>query len=192
MQRSTRNVRSMATVALVGGVALSTGVFASTATRGGTAASPSAVGVEQAVANSLEGVQVDVWDGGAPSPGRTTTMLVHHGDRALELYWTTQGWCVARDYAWRLDHVWSTNSFDVTYTVVQQDTDCMAADGDTVRYRVADGEVVDGRTTWTGMYMATEQWSTRTSCTARWDDPSPCGFADAGALIASAWSAAGS
>lgn len=181
----------MAAVALVGGLALSTTVFASSPGvdgRPASSAAAAAADTERDVAASLQGVQVDVWDGGAPSPGRTTTMFVHRGDRALELYWTTDGWCVARAFTWRLEHVRARDSFDVLYSVIRQDTDCVMEEGDSVRYRVVAVDEAEGRTTWTGSYVREGgQWSVRTACAARWDAPSPCGFADAGALIVRAW-----
>ena len=194
MQMSRRTTKWVAAATVVAAVALSTTVLAASndgpSTVGALAAGPAATSdldVEQRIVASMQGAQLDVWVGGEPAPGRTTTMFVHRGLRAAELYWTTDGWCLARTFAWRLEHVQSDVAFDVRYTVDGQDTRCLMDDGDTLVVRLFDIGRVDGRRTWAGANSTPATgWTQRTHCTPAWDDPAPCGF-PVEAITAAAW-----
>lgn len=132
------------------------------------------------IAASLEGVQLDVWNGGRPSPGGSTTLFVHHDQWAAELYWKTEGWCLAHEYSWTVDDAVSAREFRVVYQVEQEYTDCVMAWGDTLSLSVTSrgSEWLDGRYT-----VPFEQHTQRTVCSTAWDDPAPCGFVDAAALL---------
>lgn len=150
------------------------------------AAASEAVGVrsmETVIARSLQGTQLDVWGGGPPTPGRATTMFVHRGDRAVELYWRTDGWCLARVLRWTVEDAHSASSFSIRYVAVRQYTDCLRDSGAAEVLRVVDVDGDTGRPTLTGWWAANDTWTVRTACSDRWDDPAPCGFTDAFALV---------
>jgi hypothetical protein len=130
----------------------------------------------------LEGVQLDVWGGGEPAPGGTTSMFVHHGDRAAEVYWTTDGWCLARVYTWSLRHVLSDRAFDIHYEMDDQFTDCVMDGSDALDLRVFDVQhSANGATTYQGAYA--ETWTVRTKCSTTWNAAAPCGFNEAAAVV---------
>ena len=118
------------------------------------------------VADALQGVQLDVLGGGAPAPGGTTTVFVQQGDRATELYWKTDGWCVSREYSWSVTDVADAYHFSVDYHVVREHTDCVQHWGSDMRLMVSGARVVDGHTVYEGTYgdpLAAA--TTRTVCT---------------------------
>jgi hypothetical protein len=161
------------------GVTVSSAPAAAATTGVGNARSLSA-----AIARGLQGTQLDVWGGGVPSPGRATTMFVHRGDRAVELYWTTDGWCLARILRWTVEDVHSASSFAIRYVAVRQYPDCLMVSGAEEVLRVVDIDVDDaGRPALTGWWAANDTWTVRTTCSDRWNDPAPCGFTDAFALV---------
>lgn len=162
--------RLSATVALVTVLASCGGTLVPD-TGSGTRAEPPVFG----------GVMLDVWGGGDPSPGSTTTMFVHRGDRAAELYWTTGGWCLARVHRWALESVYSGRAFDAVYTVQQRFPDCMAGDESSVRFRVFDVHRIGGATVYVG--ADDEMWTERTLCGSVWGPAGPCGFPGAAAAV---------
>jgi hypothetical protein len=137
--------------------------------------------LESTIAAQFEGVQLDVWGGGQPSPGSTTTAFVHHGSRAAEMYWKTDGWCLARVYTWSVQHAVSEESFTVRYEVDEQFTDCVVDTSDVLELNVFDVQHDLHGATYFGAYPDT--WTVRTQCTATWNSSSPCGFADVAALV---------
>ncbi len=142
--------------------------------------------LDDIIAVRMEGVQLEVWGGGAPSPGRTTTLFAHHGDHAAMLYWNTDGWCLARVYSWSIEHVQSQSSFEVRYVTEQEFPDClMHADGEAVLKVVAVDHLL-GETRYTASWAgAAANWAVRTQCTNQWDASSPCGFDDVAGLLPS-------
>jgi hypothetical protein len=137
-----------------------------------------------AIAAGMEGAQLDVFGGGRATPGATTTMFVHHGDRAAEAYWTTDGWCLSRVYTWSVENVVSATEFDVRYDVQQQYTDCVMDWGRQLVLHVTDVDHLVGQTSYVGAYTSPFQTATvRTKCTSRWNTPSPCGFSEASAVL---------
>ncbi len=138
--------------------------------------------LEQVIAAGMEGVQLDVWEGGAPSPGRTTTLFVHHGDRAAMLYWTTDGWCLARVYSWSVERAVSVSDFEVRYVPQQEFGDCvMAGDAVDVLKVVDVAHTARGDSVLASWNAAT--WTVRTTCPGAWNGPTPCGFAGVAALV---------
>lgn len=140
---------------------------------------------EAGIVRSMQGVQLDVWGGGAPAPGRTTTMFVHHGDRAAELYWTTDGWCLARVLRWTVEDAQSATSFTIRYVAVEQHTACLMDSGDVELLRVVEVHDGGGPVTMTGLWTTNDTWTVRTRCSEYWDAPAPCGFIEAFALVPS-------
>ncbi len=184
-------VRGLLAVALVWGVA-SCGNGSHSATppaRVSSAEVTSSVEVSSrlqgAISEELQGVQLDVYGGGEPAPGGTTTMLVQHGHWAAELYWKTDGWCLSRVYQWAVSNALSESRFDVQYLVGRELDDCVMSWGTRMVLSVEHAGVVDGRVTWFGTYrLPAEQATVRTQCSSDWRDPAPCGFADAADLVA--------
>jgi hypothetical protein len=127
----------------------------------------------------MEGVQLEVWGGGRASAGRTTSMFFHHGDRAAQAYLTTDGWCLSRLYSWEVLSATSEQEFRLEYTVTEEFPDCVMPFGDELSFHVhsRSSEWLDGE------YVTPyDQYAQRTVCAAAWDDPIPCGFADAAEL----------
>ena len=149
-----------------------------------TATTPMDRPLDQVIAAGMEGVQLDVWEGGAASPGRTTTLFVHHGDRAAMLYWKTDGWCLARVYTWSIEDAVSASNFEVRYVPREVVEDCVMASTRADLLTVVDVEHLLGGTTyrasWSGSTVTT---TVRTKCTSQWDAAAPCGFAEAAALV---------
>ncbi len=157
------------------------GISSAEVTSGADAASR----LQRAIRDEWQGVQLDVYGGGDPAPGGTTTMLVQHGRWAAELYWKTDGWCLSRVYDWAVSHAVTESRFDVQYRVVQEHDDCVMGWGTRMVLAVDQAAVVDGRATWSGSYrLPAVQPTVRTQCSADWQDPAPCGFADAAELLA--------
>jgi hypothetical protein len=140
-------------------------------------AESSATSLAHRIARSFEGAQLDVWGGGTPKPGSTTSMFFHHGTWAAEVYWTTDGWCLSRVYDWSVVDAVNEQRFSVEYRVVQEFPSCVNGFGHRLLLKVAgDGRAGD-RSTFTAAYVAPfEQPTVRTICSTAWDDPSPCGF----------------
>lgn len=136
--------------------------------------------LEERIAGEMEGVQLDVWGGGRASPGRTTSMFFHHGDWAAQTYFTTDGWCLSRVYSWEVLSATSEQEFRLEYSVVEEFPDCVMPFGDELSFHVhsRSGEWLDGE--YVGPY---DEYAQRTVCATAWDDPIPCGFADAAALV---------
>jgi hypothetical protein len=137
--------------------------------------------LEARIADELEGVQLEVWGGGRASPGRTTSMFFHHGDWAAQTYFTTDGWCLSRTYSWKVLGAESEQTFRLEYTVVEEFPDCAMPFGDELSFHVhsRSREWLDGE------YVTPyDHGAQRTVCAEVWDDPIPCGFADAAALVA--------
>lgn len=115
-------------------------------------AGSSSVGLGDSIADSLEGIHVDVLGGGDPSPGRTTTVLAHSGTTAVESYWTTDGWCRSRVYSWKVTDVVDATRFTIDYQVEWEDTSCMSHWGDDIRLDVTSVRQVEGDTVIEGRY----------------------------------------
>jgi hypothetical protein len=146
--------------------------------------SSSSPSLESIIAASMEGVQLEVVGGGAAAPGGSTMLFVHHGARAAEVYWTTDGWCLSRVYTWRVQHATSSTSFDVAYDVDQQYTDCVMAGERHSVLAVSAAHHLIGQASYDGVYTSgSGDAVVRTQCTPQWDYPSPCGFRAAAALV---------
>jgi hypothetical protein len=123
------------------------------------------------IAASLEGIHVDVLGGGDPSPGRTTTVVTHSGQTAVENYWTTDGWCRSRVYSWEVTDVVDATRFTIAYHVEWEDSSCMSHWGDDIALEVTSVRQVEGDTVIEGRYDSV------------WDEPTVrtvCSRADAG------------
>lgn len=137
--------------------------------------------LEARIADELQGVQLEVWGSGQPSPGRTTSMFFHVGDRAAQTYFTTDGWCLSRVYSWKVLGAEDEQTFRLQYTVEAEYPDCAMPFGDELSFHVhsRSSEWLDGE------YVTPfDHHAQRTVCASEWDDPIPCGFADAAALVA--------
>ena len=137
--------------------------------------------LESSIAAEMEGVQLEVWGSSEPSPGRTTSMFFHHGDRAVQTYFTTDGWCLSRVYSWKVLGAESDQTFRLQYTVEEEHPECAMPFGDELSFHVhsRSSEWLDGE------YVTPyDHHAQRTVCATEWDDPIPCGFADAAALVA--------
>jgi hypothetical protein len=141
--------------------------------------------LESAIATAMQGSQLDVWGGGEPAPGGTTTMFVHRGHRAAEVYWTTDGWCVSRLFTWSVEHAVSATRFDVRYVANRKFADCVVASDDELVLEVFDESQTSGQRVMFGAYPSTDgTWTTRTTCSIRESAPAPCGFPAAAAAAA--------
>ena len=136
--------------------------------------------LESRIAAEMEGVQLEVWGGGEATPGRTTSMFFHHGDRAAQAYLTTDGWCLSRLYSWEVLSAVNDQEFRLEYTVTEEFPECVMPFGDELSFHVhsRSSEWLDGE------YVTPyDEYAQRTVCAETWDDPIPCGFADAAALV---------
>ena len=194
-RRTDRRGRWRASVALLGVLAAcaagSASASASTIARGAGGPRPAAYvfpagdpnTLEGRIANRMEGAQLDVLRGGAPTPGATTEIVFHHGNWAAEVYWKTDGWCLARVYTWRVLDAVSETQFRLDYRVTQEYTDCIMHWGDHQRLDVTGVRTVNGLTTLDARYgPPSDEPTTRTVCSMQWDDGSPCGFGAAAAV----------
>ncbi len=137
--------------------------------------------LEASIAAEMEGVHLEVWGSSRPSPGRTTSMFFHHGDRAAQAYFTTDGWCLSRVYSWQVLGAENDQTFRLQYTVEEEYPDCAMPFGGELSFHVhsRSSEWLDGE------YVTPyDHAAQRTVCAEEWDDPIPCGFADAAALVA--------
>ena len=141
--------------------------------------------LEAVIAESMQGAQLDVWGGGSPSPGRTTTLFVHHGHAAAELYWTTDGWCLARELRWTIEDVHSATNFRVRYVATEQYPSCLMDTGRVEELQVVGTDDAAGLLRLTAVWRPGDTWTVRTRCSVRWDDPAPCGFTEVFALVPS-------
>jgi hypothetical protein len=135
------------------------------------------------ISSAMQGAQLDVWGGGTPSPGGSTSMFFHRGHHAAEVYWTTNGWCVARLFTWSVERASSATRFDVRYVTDRTFDDCVAAGGDELVLEVYDEARAKGGWTLFGSYPdAHHTWTTRTACPTT--GAAPCGFPGAAAAAA--------
>lgn len=137
---------------------------------------------ESTIAASMQGAQLDVWGGGMPSPGGSTSMFFHRGDRAAEVYWTTNGWCVARLFTWSVERATSATRFDVRYVTHRSFDGCVAGTDHDLVLEVYDQSQSNGGRTLFGSYPDIDgTWTTRTACAVGPATVSPCGFPAAAA-----------
>lgn len=140
---------------------------------------------ESTIAASMQGAQLEVWGGGVPAPGGTTSMFVHRGNRAAEVYWTTNGWCVARLFTWSLEHVVSATRFDIRYVADRKFERCVQGAADDLVLQVYDESQSNGVSVQLGAYPALEStWVTRARCSVGASATAPCGFTAAAAAAA--------
>ena len=128
----------------------------------------------------MEGAQLDVI-GAAAVPG-TTTMFLHHGTWAAEIYWESQDrWCLAKTFKLSITDAKSETSFGLRYDLVDTKSDCVdpGDPGGLLVFSVTASRQVDGRTTYDGSYTSPFPGplpATRTVCSAQWDVADPCGY----------------
>lgn len=144
---------------------------------------PAETALDAQISSAMQGAQLDVWGGGTPSPGGSTSMFFHRGHRAAEVYWTTDGWCVARLFTWSVERATSVTRFEVRYVTDRMFDDCVAAGEDELVLEVHDAARASGGQTLFGSYPDVNgTWTIRTACPTT--GAAPCAFPGAAAAAA--------
>lgn len=122
------------------------------------------------IARRWEGVQL-----GTSTAGRA--VFFHHGNWAAEAYERPDGWCLRATYRWSIAEARSESDFVVRYDVLDEPSGCFPSGAARFVLSVTDVRDQDGHRSYSGAYTEPLRLPvTRTSCTAHWDEPEPCGF----------------